>query len=72
MKKVTLSVKNTSLGLGVGRTILFWLLLDKLQVSGVTWGVFWTLTVILSILSLVDYFGNQTAEIMEDGSIKIS
>lgn len=42
LKPRKIAYANLPMRMPVWHTIVLWLLLDRLQVSGYTWGVFWT------------------------------
>lgn len=45
-------------------TITFWLLLDKIGVGGVAWGVFYTLAAIVWVLVAVIVFATEQVDLL--------
>jgi hypothetical protein len=66
MKKTkVVSTKNLPVRVPTVATIAWWLLLDRLHVSPIAWGVFYTLAAIIWIITIVGLFVQESADPFE-------
>ena len=67
MKTKKISQMNMPVAFRITRYITYWLLLDRLQVSDVIWGIFWTISVILALISLyVQFISSEYIDIFKN------
>ena len=66
MKVKKITAKNLYTQIPVVGTITFWLLLDKLNVNGVVWGIFYTLSVIVWISVIAQIFTTTPTDIFKE------
>lgn len=74
MKSIRLNVKHQATSLPITLTIATYLLLDKLNVGEMAWGIYISIMVIIwiiAIVSLIVGLVGKHAEIMEDGKIVV-
>ena len=62
MKRI--SYKNLPATWPITPTITFWLLLDRLGVGDVTWGVFYTLAAIIWVIIAVVVFNTEQVHVL--------
>jgi hypothetical protein len=65
-KRKVISKKNLPTNLPLVSSLVFWLVLDKLNAPGWAWGVVATLMIILWIVSIIDIFIREDFEILKD------
>jgi len=68
MKTKKIMVSNLYTNLPITPGITLWLLLDRLNASGVTWGIYWTLIVIIFIAVLTQIFTTEPVDIFKEES----